>query len=233
MASKRTPDTVVSFKGFANGIVMSLDLDEFDFDKVIRKAVSIYKKKRAFFGENVSLYVTGFHQELSVDECGMVRKMFDYLIHKEVLAFKENRVETTNQQTIPNELEPSQEDIKIIETPPLTNKNEFLIIGKTVRAGVVVQSPGSIVVFGDIHTGGKVIAGNSLYVFGTIKGDVSFATKPSCKQAILACLQIKAVNVTVAKKPIDSNYLSASTTPVPTYIHFNDGNTEIVKMTKD
>ena len=89
MPSKRTPDTVVNFKGVSNGILMSLELDDYEFDKVVRKAVSIYKKKRSFFGQNVDLFATGFTRDLTVDEVGMTRKMFDYLAHKEVLPYKD------------------------------------------------------------------------------------------------------------------------------------------------
>ena len=68
---------------------MSLELDDYEFDKVVRKAVSIYKKKRSFFGQNVDLFATGFTRDLTVDEVGMTRKMFDYLAHKEVLPYKD------------------------------------------------------------------------------------------------------------------------------------------------
>ncbi len=93
--------------------------------------------------------------------------------------------------------------------------NEFLVIGKTVRAGVVVQSPGNIVIFGDVHSGAKVFAGKSLYVFGSIKGEVGFGNKPGCKQALLACQEMKAMRIYAADKILDNSISTLNDVSIP------------------
>ena len=239
MPSKRTPDSVVSFKGFSGGILLSLALEDFDFDKVIRKAISIYKRKQSFFGSNVALYATGFHRELTDDEGGMVRKMFDYLLKKEVFTYRE----TSLDESISFHLEEKQplspssiNDSSSISSPAsvqTNDPNEFLVIGKNVRAGVVVQSPGNIIVFGDIHTGAKVLAGKSLYVFGVIKGEVGFGNDLHCNKAILACKELKAITIKAGDRILEDSIITLDPVPVPIYIYYNEGEVSIVKISKD
>lgn len=237
LPSKRTPDSVVSFKGFSGGILMSLMLKDFEFDRVIRKAASIYKKKQDFFGSSVDLYATGFDRELTDDEGGMVRTMFHYLMNKQVFTYRETPSESIDQTSVYVATSPS--NLKnITESSPSSSEesfdfNEFLVIGKTVRAGVVVQSPGNIVVFGDVHSGAKVFAGKSLYVFGSIKGEVGFAKKPECKQALLACQEMKAMRVYVANKTLDNSISSLKEVSIPVYIYYNEGEVSTIKMTQN
>jgi septum site-determining protein MinC len=234
LPSKRTPDSVVSFKGFSEGILMSLMLHEYEFDKVIRKAVSIYKKKKDFFGSNVDLYATAFDRELTEDEGGMVRKMFDYLIQKPVHIYRENALDSSSHpslncnQDTPATPSSSQDD----STNP-SDPNEFLVIGKNVRAGVVVQSPGNVIIFGDVHSGAKVIAGKSLYVFGTIKGEVGFCTHPHCKQALLACQEMKAMRIVAANQSLENTISTFGDVSIPVYIYYNEGEVSIIKITQE
>jgi len=237
LPSKRTPDSVVSFKGFSEGILMSLMLKDYEFDRVIRKAASIYKKKQDFFGSSVDLYATGFERELTDDEGGMVRTMFHYLMKKQVFTYRENPSESQNPASV-SPTTPSSNQYDIPTTVPASSEesvdlNEFLVIGKAVRAGVVVQSPGNIVIFGDVHSGAKVFAGKSLYVFGSIKGEVGFGNKPGCKQALLACQGMKAMRVYAADKTLDGSISSLNEVSIPVYIYFNEGEVSIVKMTQN
>jgi septum formation inhibitor MinC len=234
LPSKRTPDSVVSFKGFSEGILMSLMLHEYEFDKVIRKAVSIYKKKKDFFGSNVDLYATGFDRELTEDEGGMVRKMFDYLIQKPVHTYRETPLDASIQSSSTNNqgtaaILSSNQDSSVDSSNP----NEFLVIGKNVRAGVVVQSPGNVIIFGDVHSGAKVIAGKSLYVFGTIKGEVGFCTHPHCKQALLACQEMKAMRIIAANQSLENTISTFGSISIPVYIYYNEGEVSIIKITQD
>ncbi|MDD4028253.1 MAG: septum site-determining protein MinC [Caldisericia bacterium] len=238
MPAKRTPDSVVSFKGFSEGILMSLMLHDFEFDKVIRKAVSIYKKKQDFFGANVDLYATGFDRELTDDEGGMVRKMFAYLIQKPVHTYRDNTPNSLQTSSLTQPTDTSFSSLNASSDNPekvssFSDPNEFLVIGKNVRAGVVVQSPGNIIVFGDIHSGAKVIAGKSLYVFGSIKGEAGFGQHPECKQAILACKEIKAMRIIAANQSLDNTITTLGETSIPVYIYLNEGDVSIVKITHD
>lgn len=216
---------------------MSLMLKDYEFDRVIRKAASIYKKKQDFFGSSVDLYATGFDRELTDDEAGMVRKMFHYLMKKPVFTYRETPPEHANQRFVSPATSPLNQKNKpktsSFSSEESNDLNEFLVIGKTVRAGVVVQSPGNIVIFGDIHSGAKVFAGKSLYVFGSIKGEVGFGKKPGCKQALLACQEMKAMRIYVANKTLDNSISSLKEISIPVYIYYNEGEVSTVKMTQN
>lgn len=69
----------------------------------------------------------------------------------------------------------------------------------TVRSGQVLESPNSLVVLGDVNPGGKIIAGGSVVVIGSLKGIVFAGGKGNDKSFVIALdmdpLQIKICDI--------------------------------------
>ncbi len=73
---------------------MSLMLKDYEFDRVIRKAASIYKKKQDFFGSSVDLYATGFERELTMMKVEWSVQCVHYLMKKQVFTYRETPPES-------------------------------------------------------------------------------------------------------------------------------------------
>lgn len=56
----------------------------------------------------------------------------------------------------------------------------------TVRSGAVVRYPGDVHVFGDVNPGAQILAGGSVFVYGTLKGLACAGARGDSEQIILA-----------------------------------------------
>lgn len=56
----------------------------------------------------------------------------------------------------------------------------------TVRSGAVVRFPGDVHVFGDVNPGAQILAGGSVFVYGTLKGLACAGARGDAEQIILA-----------------------------------------------
>ncbi len=53
---------------------------------------------------------------------------------------------------------------------PPTALVEPLYLQKIIRSGMVIRHPGSIILRGDVHPGGEVVAGGDILIWGRLKG---------------------------------------------------------------
>jgi len=49
-------------------------------------------------------------------------------------------------------------------------ENEIISVAKIIRSGQVLQTPGDLLLVGDVNPGGTVIAGGNIYIMGMLKG---------------------------------------------------------------
>lgn len=56
----------------------------------------------------------------------------------------------------------------------------------TVRSGAVIRYPGDVHVFGDVNPGAQILAGGSVFVYGTLKGLACAGARGDSEQIILA-----------------------------------------------
>jgi len=75
---------------------------------------------------------------------------------------------------------------------------EPLYLQMTVRSGVEIRHPGTVVVFGDVNPGGSVIAGGDILVWGRLRGTVHAGAGGNTKSAIVA-LQMEPMLIRIAK----------------------------------
>ncbi|MEM1427690.1 MAG: septum site-determining protein MinC, partial [Cyanobacteria bacterium P01_H01_bin.130] len=97
-----------------------------------------------------------------------------------------------------------------------------LYLYRSVRSGVEINYPGSVIVRGDINPGGAVIAGGDIIVWGRLRG-IAHAGANGNYQATIRALRLEATQIRIASRaarvPADNG-----DAPQPEIAHV-DGNT--------
>jgi len=84
-------------------------------------------------------------------------------------------------------------DSEEIALPPA----EPLYLQSTVRSGVEIRHPGTIVIFGDLNPGGKAIAAGDILVWGRLRG-IAHAGAQGNAQCRIAALQMEFTQLRIA-----------------------------------
>jgi septum site-determining protein MinC len=74
------------------------------------------------------------------------------------------------------------------DTPPLSQGNltEPLYLKTTVRSGVAIRHPGTIIIQGDVNPGGEIIADGDIIIWGYLRGIAHAGAKGSSECCIMA-----------------------------------------------
>ena len=88
----------------------------------------------------------------------------------------------------------SDSDSEEIVSPDLA---EPLYLQSTVRSGVEVRHPGTIVIFGDLNPGGKIIAAGDILVWGRLRG-IAHAGARGNHQCRITALQMEFTQLRIA-----------------------------------
>ncbi|MEG5037159.1 septum site-determining protein MinC [Microcoleus sp. AT3-D2] len=94
------------------------------------------------------------------------------------------------------------------QQPPVSSLNkaaekpqslaEPLYLQMTVRSGVEIRHPGTVVLLGDVNPGGSVIAGGDILVWGRLRGVVHAGAGGNTKSVIMT-LQMEPMVIRIAK----------------------------------
>ncbi len=87
-------------------------------------------------------------------------------------------------QTEPTELVAAPDEAE--SAPPEDRGERSHTLHGTVRSGAVVRHPGDVHIFGDVNPGAQILAGGSVFVYGTLKGLASAGTRGDSEAIILA-----------------------------------------------
>ncbi len=68
---------------------------------------------------------------------------------------------------------------------------------RTVRSGEKIAAEGHVIVMGDINPGAEVIAGSSIFVWGSLKG-TAYAGVPDRSDAVIAALHLAPIQLRIA-----------------------------------
>ncbi|MEO1340437.1 MAG: septum site-determining protein MinC [Cyanobacteria bacterium J06635_13] len=90
----------------------------------------------------------------------------------------------------------------LIEAPPdpeeaVSAPAEPLYLQSTVRSGVEIRHPGTIIIFGDLNPGGKVIAAGDILVWGRLRG-IAHAGAQGNAQCRITALQMEFTQLRIA-----------------------------------
>ncbi len=76
------------------------------------------------------------------------------------------------------------------EAEKIKKENEIVSVAKIIRSGQVLQTPGDLLLVGDVNPGGTVIAGGNIYIMGVLKG-IAHAGYYGNNHAIIAASVMK------------------------------------------
>jgi septum site-determining protein MinC len=96
---------------------------------------------------------------------------------------------SVQQTTIEESLGESDESPSILAEP--------LYLQTTVRSGVEIRHPGTIMIFGDLNPGGKAIAAGDIFVWGRLRG-VAHAGAQGNRQCRIAALKMEFTQLRIA-----------------------------------
>jgi len=160
MTSKIIPDNIVIFRGIEDGVLILLDTDFKDYERVIKKAIQRIKDNRKFF-QDANIFIDGIKRALDVDEIGMARKLIKDKLKIKVTPYRESKLEEKKEEG-----------------------GYPLVVEKTLRAGQDIQSSTDVIVFGDINPGARIISSGSIFVYGKLRGE-AYAGQPGNNRSII------------------------------------------------
>lgn len=162
---------LISFKGYRDGITLILDDSEPDFRKILNQ-LKVKLSYLSFFKDAVVNIDIGQRRSLSPEQ---LTSLEDVLSAKNIQV--RNLILNGEKPKIPNHSPAPSEK---------TAKNENLMVSRTIRSGQSLSYPGSIVLIGDVHPGGEVIARENVIVWGTLSGVVHAGCGGNPKAFIIA-----------------------------------------------
>ena len=83
------------------------------------------------------------------------------------------------------------------EAEKLRKENEIISVAKIIRSGQVLQTPGDLLLVGDVNPGGTVIAGGNIFIMGTLKG-IAHAGYFGDNDAIIAASVMKPSQIRIS-----------------------------------
>lgn len=88
----------------------------------------------------------------------------------------------------------------VVEELPKPSSNQIaepLYLQNTIRSGVEISHPGTIIIFGDLNPGGKAIAAGDIFVWGRLRG-VAHAGAQGNRQCRIVALQMEFTQLRIA-----------------------------------
>ncbi|MCL5036567.1 MAG: hypothetical protein M1269_05540 [Chloroflexi bacterium] len=188
----------VAFKGTRQGIIVSIR-EDFDFSGCIENLEVKIKESRAFFsGAAVSIDL-GW-RELNIEE---LESLLDVIYRNKLkllgivstsLATR-NLAERHNIKVIIGRLglaghagrkKNSVQGAAAVPQPRVLPSDMAFIHRKIVRSGTSLHFDGSVIIMGDINSGGEVMARGDIYVMGAVRGVVHAGCEGNEKSCIFA-----------------------------------------------
>jgi septum site-determining protein MinC len=115
------------------------------------------------------------------------------------------------------ELETVRPPSSIIRT-----KGETIIIAKTIRAGGLVESTGSLIILGDVNAGAELVAEDDIIVIGSLRG-IAHAGATGNEQAVIWAQKILSPQLRIAGQLAQAGGDSPSEAKNAEVAHLKDG----------
>ncbi|MDD4360704.1 MAG: septum site-determining protein MinC [Syntrophaceticus sp.] len=176
-------DDLICFKGTRNGVTLILNDAETDFQKIIDHLKQKMSHLNFFKGAVVNIDI-GQRKPLSPAELDSL---------EEILSSNNIKIN----DVVLNSKKPSPSS-RLPEQSVQHEKGDTLLISKTVRSGQRLAYLGNIMLIGDVHVGGEVIAQGNVIVWGSIKGTVHAGSQGNDNAFIIA-LQLDPTQLRIGK----------------------------------
>jgi septum site-determining protein MinC len=104
----------------------------------------------------------------------------------------------------------------------IRSKGETVILAKTVRAGGLVESTGSLIILGDVNSGAELIAEDDIIVIGTLRG-VAHAGATGNEQAVIWAQKILSPQLRIAGQLAQAGSDAATESKGAEVAHLKEG----------
>lgn len=158
----------------------------------------IHNEKR-FWTPDMEVELICYGRELEARQLGAIAEVLEEVQLKPVKLFCD--LPKTAQVAIAAGYGLSYTPIDKVEIESEEGEGEIdgLYLDRSVRSGVEINYPGSVVVRGDINPGGAVIAGGDIIVWGRLRG-IAHAGANGNYQATIQALRLEATQIRIASR---------------------------------
>ncbi|NMB24775.1 MAG: septum site-determining protein MinC [Firmicutes bacterium] len=166
----------VTFKGTKDGLVLWLD-PHAEFNEIFDQLQEKLNLTRDFW-QGVTIVLKETERECRPQE----KARLEELMGEFGMALKEDV-----EQSSPSQVKMTQE----------MNRDNALIVRRTLRSGQRVHHVGSVVVLGDVNPGAEVVAGGDIIVLGTLRG-IAHAGALGEEAAVVMALKLLPTQLRIA-----------------------------------
>ncbi|MBQ1850266.1 MAG: septum site-determining protein MinC [Lachnospiraceae bacterium] len=179
----------VRIKSFAKGLTLQLD-DQIPFEELKEEVSAKFREARSFFGkETVALSFQG--RNLSDEEELQLWETVQNECDLKILCLVEKNEE--REKTFVKAMRLT-EFRKMVE---MDLDGEVQVFHGSLTDGEELDTPNSIVVFGDVESGCKIVSERSILILGTLYGSAHAGCKGD-KKAIVSALEMMPENLSIA-----------------------------------
>lgn len=181
---------IVKIRGLKTGLQLIFAKDA-DFDEV--QAVLLHKLELGdkFFIRGTTVFAPKDHFNEEQNE--KLRRMF----HQHGMLFSTDLKEPNF--GAPVKSQPPEKEIQVVE-----KVKPMLVLNKTIRGGQEIRTESSVLIFGNVNPGAQIIAGGSVDIRGTCRGNIhagAFGDETACVVADkLRPMQIRIADI-IARPP--------------------------------
>ena len=94
-------------------------------------------------------------------------------------------------------VEQVQIDTLLYESKPITPVADALYLEMTVRSGMEIRHPGSVIILGDVNPGGNLVADGDILVWGRLRG-IAHAGAGGNRHCLIMALQMEPTQLRIA-----------------------------------
>jgi septum site-determining protein MinC len=190
---------VFQIKGINDGLLITLGEGEWP---VLREQLlrNIQKRSSFFQGARVALDVGS--QVIKAAELGALRdKLGDFGITLTAIISTSGTTEKTSLMLgISTQIQTAKKAApasRPVEEPVNIVGEQAVFLHKTLRSGTRVETPGSVIVLGDVNPGAEIIAGGNVLIWGRMRGTAQ-AGSGGDELAIVCALEMNPMNIRIA-----------------------------------
>ncbi|MCL2698958.1 MAG: septum site-determining protein MinC [Defluviitaleaceae bacterium] len=223
-------DNIVIFKGKKDGLAIILDRDAGFAELADALSAKVKDAGRFFGGAKMSMAFEG--RELSDAE---ETQLLDIIIKEANLnvSFVKEPVAEPRERP-PEKIERMRQQRLEDIMPPKFNPHEHMLTihKSSLRSGMSIRYPGSVLVLGGVNAGAEIIAEGSIIVLGTVKG-VVHAGCMGDTESFVAALSLMPVQLRIADRVTvipEEMIKKGKKNKMPSYAYFENGQIYIAPL---
>jgi septum site-determining protein MinC len=174
------PKALVKFSGTDYGLLLRLEWEAALPQLLVELEEHLQQSRSFFAGAQVFLEI-GQRPLLQqdIEQLAMLLERYDVTLRGVIAA-------------------PAGPDRRTPVLPPLPEPRTSLHVERrTLRSGEKIATEGHIIVLGDVNPGAEIIAGASIFVWGSLKGS-AYAGVPDRTEAVIAALHLAPIQLRIA-----------------------------------